>query len=45
MIGMMTESSAPVDMRGTKLVPAMGWIFCWNPTCEPGMPPWQAPLL
>src|SRR5579863_4465393 len=42
---MMTEISAPVDMRGTKLVPAMGLIFGWNPTCEPGIPPWQEPLL
>jgi hypothetical protein len=45
MIGMITEISAPVDMRGTKLVPEMGRMFGVKPTREPGMPPWQEPLL
>ena len=45
MTGMMTAISPPSDMRGTKLVPAMGRMFCMNPTCDPGMPPWQEPLL
>ena len=36
MTGMMTESSPPSDMRGTKLVPATGRMSFWNPTFDPG---------
>lgn len=34
-----------IDMRGTKFVPVMGRMSCLNPTVDPGIPPWQEPLL
>jgi hypothetical protein len=40
--GMMTCNSAPVDMRGTKLVPESGRMRSLNLIC---VPPSQAPLL